>query len=232
MKKTLLLIIPVILLIIAVQPASAFIGTISAPEGITGAEPWASEMSLTWDITQMSGGIWHYEYTFAYGELSQRKGISHFSVAISAVATIDDFWKTEGNANDKTGLEVGFFEDNGSSSNPGLPSEFYALKIDADEIGSDVYFDFYSFKDPVWGNFYIKDGVYGDYNDPVYAYNTDWWDPDPTAPPEDGLLQDATGAPIYKILRPDSTPIPEPSTLLLLGSALGLAGGIRRFRKK
>jgi hypothetical protein len=94
------------------------------------------------------------------------------------------------------------------------------LKID---IASDEYY-FTSTRAPVWGDFYMKDGK-EDMSD-IYAYNTTFGTDDPLDPPSNGSIN-------YKILRPDTytTIIPEPGTLLLLGSALALAGGYRRFRK-
>ena len=88
----------------------------------------------------------------------------------------------------------------------------------------DRTFSYTSSKAPVWGDFYIKDGSFEGHD--VYAYNSTFGTPDPTDAPADGSIN-------YKILRPDSiSTIPEPSSMLLLGSALALFGGARRFRRK
>ncbi len=218
MKKVLLLAAMLAVLALSYQPASAlmsFSGSLAAPEGIFATEPWLSEgITLSWTVDETAEGYWDYHYSFrdaAGGFLD--KAISHMTLAISPDAGYDDFWDANGS------LDIQIYSGD-DPSNPGMPGSFYALKID---IGGNDYW-FTSTRAPVWGDFYIKDGKL-DQND-VYAYNTSFGDPDPEAPPSNGSID-------YKILRPDTytTVIPEPGTLLLLGSALALAGGYRRFRK-
>ena len=152
-----------------------------------------------------------YQYRFSYPQ----KDISHFIVAISPDVTERDFWGANG-----APISIATY-DPSNPSNPGLPSAFFGLKLDYE--GN--YFTFNSSRAPVWGDFYIKDGIFD--GDDVYAYNTTFGLPDPTDDPADGSINN-------KILRPDTHTdmIPEPSSMLLLGSALGMAGVIRRFRRK
>lgn len=218
MKKVLLLTSMLFLLVLTSQSAMAlmtFTGSLSTPEGIFATEPWMTEgMTINWEISQNADYSWDYRYwfrNFAGGVPS--KAISHMVLAISPDATLRDFWEANGP------LEIQTWS-GADPSNPGMPGELYGLKIDI----SDDEYSFTSSKAPVWGDFYIKDGTL-DMN-PVYAYNTTFGQDDPLDPPSNGSLN-------YKILRPDSiTMIPEPSTLLLFGSALALAGGVRRFRRK
>ena len=217
MKKLLLTTLMLGLLVFASQPAMAFMGSISTPNGIIATVPWSTEgLVLSWNIYQNVDLTWNYEYTFRnYAGAPPYKAISHIVLAISPNAYAEDFWGSNGN------LSVNMY-DPSDPSNPGLPSAFYGLKIDVTESAD--FFSFTSTRGPVWGDFYMKDGKY-ELND-VYAYNASFGTPDPLDPPSDGSIGN-------KILRPDTYTniIPEPSTLLLLGSALALAGGWRKFRR-
>ncbi|MCP4567875.1 MAG: PEP-CTERM sorting domain-containing protein [FCB group bacterium] len=215
MKSLSTLILALVVVVLISQPAMAlsFTGSLSSPSGITASPgtPWDGTISLTWIVTQNIDMSWDYQYRFSYPS----KDISHFIVAISPNATANDFWGANGSP-----ITIATY-DPSNPGNPGLPSAFYGLKLDYE--GN--YFTFTSTKAPVWGDFYIKDGKF-DGND-VYAYNSSFGSPDPTDAPRDGTINN-------KILRPDSvtTTIPEPSSMILFGSVLAFAGGIRRFRRK
>lgn len=218
MKKVLLLASTLFILVLTSQSAFAlmsFSGSLSTPDGIFATEPWMSEgMVVNWTVSQNADMTWDYRYQFLdYAGGAPRKEISHMVIAISPNATLRDFWGANGP------LEIQTWSGD-DSGNPGMPGSIYGLKID---IAADEYF-FTSTKAPVWGDFYIKDGAYE--QNPIYAYNTTFGQDDPLDPPSNGSVN-------FKILRPDSTTtvIPEPSTLLLFGSILTLAGGFRRFRK-
>ena len=165
---------------------------------------------------------WHYEYAFEY----PRKDISHFIVEVSPGSTANDFFNLVGVEDDAPAMH----NPTDGKPNPGMPASIFGLKM---EEGTNFY-SFDSYKAPVWGDFYAVDGVIEGTSDGyVYAYNTDFLMADPTAPAKDGLLMDVTGAPIYKILRPDTvSTIPEPSTMILMGTILLGGGLVRRFRRK
>ena len=77
---------------------------------------------------------------------------------------------------------------------------------------------------PVWGDFYAKDGG-GNAEDAVAAWNTGFLDADPLDLPADGSINN-------HVLVPDTytTPVPEPGTLLLVGTGLTSAGVWSRKR--
>jgi hypothetical protein len=218
MKKLVLFAIVFFIAGISTQPAMAlmtYTGSLSTPTGITATAPWSDGLNLTWIVNENANGSWTYTYQFTDGfGNAPAKQISHMVIAISPDATRNDFWDASGP------IEIQTWSGD-DPSNPGMPGEIFGVKID---IAGDEY-HITSSKAPVWGDFYIKDGTLD--NNPVYAYNSTFGTPDPDDPPADGSIN-------YKILRPDSitTMIPEPSTLLLFGSALAFAGGIRRFRRK
>ena len=92
-----------------------------------------------------------------------------------------------------------------------------SIEVEYDD--DEIEFEFETSLAPVWGSFYIADG------DTLYAYNTGYGGmPDPNGP--------FTGF----IATPDgylgTQSVPEPSTLILLLSGMGVLAGAARFRKK
>ncbi len=223
--KRLLLVLAMILL---TAPASLFgvpnfIGSLSTPAGVVATPLWdaaSGGFTISWTISEVAAGDWYYQYTLsnATGGVLP-KDPSHLDIEISANATEGDFWNFNGSWEVDT-----YSATSAGNSNPNMPGEMYGVKMSGVRNSSTGLFEyfFHSSKAPTWGDFYAKDGKSGGAD--VTAWNTDFLQTDPTAAAQNGLLMNASGAYIYKILRPDSqsTIVPEPTTLLLLG--LGLAG--------
>jgi hypothetical protein len=186
-----------------------FHGYLQTPDGIDGTLPWSQNFRMEWWVTLQTNNSWLYQYnlTDIYGN-PLTKAVSHWYVEVSPNVTVDDFWGFEGDWE---------FVDETHGGTP-FPN---ALKLDYGDADGDGY-SFYSWRAPVWGDFFAKDGV--DEEGQVYAWNAGFYDPDPTDAAADGSIGN-------KILRPDTTVVPEPTTMLLLGMGmLGLAA--RKLRRK
>ena len=92
-----------------------------------------------------------------------------------------------------------------------MPGEAYGIKFDSLTSTTEII-TFDSWRMPVWGDFYAKDGQAGGVLNT--AWNMGFTTPDPADGPSDGSVA-------FHILVPD-TVIPEPATLAAL--ALGLSG--------
>lgn len=196
-------------------PAFALIGpltgSLSTPDGITGFGEWVSPppgsgYEISWEVTQTSADVWHYEYWISEQESDDpvRRLTSHviFQVTEDPRLTDSDIWNIFGHG----GYEVRTYGPTDSGS-PGLPGEVFGLKIDLTDGQS--HFGFDSSRIPWWADFYAKDGN----NPPTYCYNSDFGVDVANIHDYANAPVDASGQILNKILAPNT---PEPSSLLLL----------------
>ena len=169
---------------------------------------------ISWDISYDSNAaLWHYEYNLA----SQDKDISLFILEVSPTAQSDDIMNifVDGSPANIYGPELWK-----KAGNHTIPNPIYGVKFDYG--GSSVSYAFDSTLDPVWGNYYAKDGVDG--GDQVKAYNN-------------ALAMDdfESDNPLDFIVRPNGeytvphAPEPVSSILFITGGAML---GFRRLRKR
>ena len=230
-------IVVVLLLLISAQAFAipvSYTGTLAGSD-ITGTGVWADKYllpaeeqpswtapSLAWTITQNADLTWQYDYTLTV----YNKGISHLILEVSDEAG-SEFTKANVLSSswpmDK--IEVQNYSSGGS--NPGMPSQVRGVKFD-EASGTVLHVWFNSDRQPVWGDFYSKDGTSKDDAD-QNVWNAVWNagfgnpDTDPTAPASDGpnaghlLVPDTTGS---EPPEPPNPPVPEPAGMVALGAGL------------
>jgi len=183
--------------------------------GIDATGPWAGgEFVLSWHITEDNG-----TFTYVYGitGLGEAQDVEYWILQLTP--TID--WT---GVFDDVGFRthVGQFQQ--GNSNKGMPGDLFGLKF---KDGT-LQVSFVTNYAPEWGSFYANGGKYGQGQNKqdVYAYNTGFYGGALTPP---GDTTDFTNwIPIDGV----ATPVPEPSTLILLLSGTGLLAGAARFKKK
>ena len=230
--------------------ALSYTGTVSGPSaGLYGTEEW-STASLSWEVTNDGVADGNWQYTYVWEAETGSKGLSHLDIEVSEAFGDENliswqaFYKPADTWEDITDDTVQEgpqkFEEIGGTLANGLKWESGKDDNDNDLWPDDIYkfqVIFVSDKDPVWGDFYAKDGKTG--GDEVYAYNTGFG-VDPYS--QLGLDTSLKNGPLFSldqesawILRPDSTSngvIPEPSTVFLLSiGLLGVLGLGRKIKK-
>ena len=215
MKKWGMAIIAIVVLMLSGTGASALptlSGSISYPTGIyaPAGTDWAlagNPTTLYWNVSyNATTEKWTYMYTW----YTPRKDLSHIIVEVTPGAVASDFTFSEYEFVKMDGIGT-YTATSEGNSNPGMPGAMYGMKISPTEKTTYITFSFETWRPPVWGDFYAKDGNVG----PVYAYNTGFLDADPNSDAGDGkhiVVPDGTGTSL----------VPEPGTMILLG--LGLIG--------
>jgi len=190
--------------------------TLYATDGWATGTTTPSNAKLSWIVDDTTNsGYWTYNYTFTVAQ----KGISHVIIEVSENFTIENI--IQGTT---PGGELSNYSQAQGNSNPGMPGAgVYGIKWDTSGGPLTFLWTIVTDRAPMWGDFYAKDGK--DNQIDVYAYNINFGQ-STNASIGDG---NASGW----ALVPDTTAVPEPATMLLLGSGLlGLAGFARKRFKK
>ncbi len=199
-------------------------------------DPWPNyTATMTWEVTNEDntwpGFPWKYTYSFGLTTTNGtlQGGISHIIIECSeALSEVDIAGVSGGVVFDDDPVEL----QKTGPGNPGMPEDIWGIKFDPISIPVSEYemtWSFWSNREPVWGDFYVKDG-----NNIAYNYNvtetveTGFLSPD--SDPDVPRSSDPAG--LYHILRPDSH-VPEPgSFVLLVTAAVGLLGCAWRRKRR
>lgn len=225
-KKTLclcvLLMVGVAIAAVPVSPAYAvtYTGELESPTTIVGNGIWIvpGDVTLNWLITRDDDmvGPWTYRYTIA----APTAPITHWILELTPGVTFDDIF----NITPGVEAQIRWFQADDPTT-PGMPAAIYGIDFfNVNAISQTVSFQTYI--DPVWGDFYARDGSLGGADN--FAFSKNFIDPDPIEPPANGALD-------CKLLRPDRQAgpvIPEPSSVVL--GLMGLAPilAARRFARR
>lgn len=203
--------------------AVAYTGGLSSDPGggIYGTGNWiySGPTWLEWNVKLNNNNSWHYSYDFGHpaGETS------HFILEVSHNFTENDIFSEIG---DFSGLDIGWH--GVGSGNPTMPEDIYGIKFD-NAAGLTSHFEFDSFRVPVWGDFYSKNGNAGGHGlNSVWNAGFTVNDFDPTVVAADGSYMGHLLVPDSQTVNND---VPEPSTMMLFG--VGICGYLvaRRRRK-
>lgn len=199
-------------------PLDLYSDTLSWEEaGIVATPNWDNEeTTFSWNISSPTPGLWHYEYVWQ----TDGADLSHITLELTEGAIADDFsnWQYLYASVEDESPEFGWFDPDTGNSNPGMPGSIYGFKLDLASDSAVFGFSFDTWRSPVWGDFYAKDGKHnagGPNGGFTYAYNAGFSDPDAN----DG----------FHAAVPNGYSVSDPgTTAALLGLAMAGIAGLRQ----
>lgn len=190
--------------------------------------PW-DDAVLSWKV---AGGADSWTYTYTWSDPGCRqKSISHFSIEVSSNFTASDLLSWEFSS---TGGKIKAIE--GPKTHNDLAGGIYGYKWETQKYGGLGIYGFtltlVSTRPPMWGDFYLKDGKFKDKTTGVEGmvwFSNLGFGSDTMAAVANGNADGWVLVPNSKGGTGGGDPIPEPGTMLLLGT--GLLGIARLGRR-
>lgn len=170
------------------------------------------DVTLSWNITK-TGNIFSYIYNI---NAPDKVELTSFILQTGSNVIPSDITNSSLAFN-------GPQTNNPSTTNPGLPASIFGIALNANPKAPFTY-SFNTTLAPIWGNFYAARCNGANCNNPRWAYNTNF-----TTPPTAGSSSYVGWVPV-----PGNLSVPEPSTVLIIGSIIvgaTLAGVFFRKRK-
>jgi hypothetical protein len=216
--------------------STPFSSGVDAEGGITGDLGWSQGnggFKITWNISYNAGDSdWDYSYIISNdsgGALS--KDLSHWVLQVSDFIPEDGF---EAYIYDEDVSFEGPDTYTAGGSNPNMPADIYGIKFGGG-VGP-LTFTFSSTQQPVWGDFYAKNGTDQPPGEPENKIDVTAWNTG-LDPANGFVLNEFTADFTPWIPTPDTENggppqevIPEPMTMSLLG--LGLLGLIANRKRR
>ncbi len=194
----------------AADAAITYSGSMSVASGqVTATGVWdTDDAGIQWWVTDHDTH-WHYKYTVTVAQMD----ISHLIISVSPQFGQEplDYYNLSGPFGE---IEIDTFTE--ANGNPMIPGPLWGMKFD-ETYGLVATIEFDSVRQAVWGDFYSK-GASGN-----QMWNNGFLAANPESPVANGSLNN-------HMLVPDTTVVPEPATMALLG--LGLAPLILRKRRR